>query len=58
MADPTAISFINHANNTSAFIDAIEKGVPFEINGTEARKAVALVLDMYSAADKKKIIKM
>lgn len=52
VANPTAISFINHAKNISAFINAIEKGVPFEIDGSEAKKAVALVLDMYSSAEK------
>lgn len=53
VADPSAISFINHAKNISAFINAIEKGIPFEIDGIEAKKAVALVLDIYNAADKK-----
>lgn len=53
VADPSAISYLNHAKNIASFIDAIEKGVPFEIDGKEARKAVALVLDMYNAAGKK-----
>lgn len=57
VADPTSISFINHAKNIASFIDAIENGIPFEIDGLEAKKAVALVLDMYSAADGKSIIK-
>ncbi|MDD2477170.1 MAG: Gfo/Idh/MocA family oxidoreductase [Dysgonamonadaceae bacterium] len=50
VADPAAILYINHAKNIAAFIDAIEKGIPFEIDGKEARKAVELVLDMYNAA--------
>lgn len=53
VADPSAISFINHAKNISAFINAIEKEIPFEIDGLEAKKAVALVLDIYNAANKK-----
>ena len=52
VADPAAILFVNHAKNIAAFIDAIEQGIPFEIDGKEARKAVALVLDMYGAAKK------
>jgi UDP-N-acetyl-2-amino-2-deoxyglucuronate dehydrogenase len=56
IADPSAISFTNHANNISAFISAIEEGRKFEIDGTEARKAVELILDIYKAADKKIVI--
>ena len=56
VADPAAISFINHAKNIADFIDAIEKVRPFEIDGTEARKSVALILDMYNAAHKKVLI--
>ena len=56
VADPAAISFINHAKNISAFISSIETGKKFEIDGNEARKAVALILDIYNAADKKVLI--
>ena len=57
VADPAAISFTNHAKNISAFINAIEEGKTFELEGAEARKAVALILDIYNAADKRIIIK-
>ncbi len=57
VADPATISFINHAKNTADFIDAIEKRRPFGVDGLEARKAVALILDMYNASDKRVLIK-
>ena len=47
VADPAAISFINHARNISAFITSIEENRPFEIDGTEARKAVEIILGIY-----------
>jgi len=50
VADPAAISFLNHAKNTAAFINAIEENRTFEIDGKEARKAVALILDIYKSA--------
>lgn len=56
VADPSAISYINHAKNISSFIDAIEKKAPFEIDGPEAKKAVEIVLDMYRAANEKNVI--
>lgn len=57
VADPAAISFLNHAKNTAAFINAIEEKRPFEIDGKEARKAVALILDIYNSSKNKKIVK-
>ena len=56
VADPAAISYINHAKNISAFISSIEAGKTFEIDGNEARKAVALILDIYNAAEKQVLI--
>lgn len=57
VSDPAAISFINHAKNIAAFINAIEEGRDFEIDGEEARKAVALILDMYDSAKKREMVK-
>ncbi len=57
VADPAAISFENHARNISAFIKAIEENRPFEIDGTEARKAVELILNIYKAAENRVIMK-
>lgn len=57
VADPAAISFKGHAKNIAAFIKAIEEKRTFEINGSEARKAVAIILDIYNASNKKNVIK-
>ncbi|MEP7110411.1 MAG: Gfo/Idh/MocA family oxidoreductase [Ferruginibacter sp.] len=50
VSDPGAIPFEPHAKNIVAFIDSIETGKTFEINGPEARKAVEIVLAIYAAA--------
>jgi predicted dehydrogenase len=50
VSDPGAIPFEPHAKNISAFIDALEFGKTFEINGQEARKAVEIVLAIYISA--------
>ena len=50
VSDPSAIPFEPHAKNISAFIDAIESGITFEINGQEAKKAVEIVLAIYTSA--------
>lgn len=49
-SDPAAIPFELHAANIAAFITSVESGKPFEIDGKEARKAVEIVLAMYSSA--------
>lgn len=49
-ADPSAIPFELHAKNIAAFISSVETGQPFEIDGNEARKAVEIVLAMYTSA--------
>lgn len=50
VSDPGAIPFEPHAKNIAAFIDSIETGKTFEINGLEARKAVEIVLAIYTSA--------
>jgi predicted dehydrogenase len=50
VSDPAAIPFEPHARNIAAFIDSIEEERPFEIDGTEARKAVEIILAIYSSA--------
>ncbi|MGC1241474.1 MAG: Gfo/Idh/MocA family oxidoreductase [Chryseosolibacter sp.] len=55
VSDPAAISFKLHAKNIAAFIDAIDAGRRFEIDGVEARKAVEIVLAIYEAAREKRI---
>ncbi len=49
-SDPASISYLFHKKNIVAFIAAIESGRPFEINGAEARKAVEIVLAIYTSA--------
>lgn len=56
VSDPAAISYVNHAKNISGFIRAIEEKRNFEIDGTEAKKAVALILDIYNSSRKKVFI--
>ena len=56
VSDPAAISFMGHAKNISAFLNALESGNKFEIDGAEARKAVAIILGMYESASKKIIV--
>ena len=56
VADPAAMTPDNHAKNMAAFISAIEDKRKFEIDGKEARKAVALILDIYSSSENKTIV--
>jgi predicted dehydrogenase len=56
ISDPAAISFQLHASNIAAFVDSIECARRFEIDGTEARKAVEIVLAIYRAAQEKRIV--
>src|SRR5690606_23074491 len=50
VADPAAMTYENHAKNLAAFIQAIEKNRPFEIDRKGARKSGALILDIYQSA--------
>ena len=58
VADPAAISHELHVRNFKAFIDALESGRDFSLNGTEARKAVELILAIYKAAKQKRLVKL
>ena len=58
VADPAAISYQNHTRNFKAVIDAIETGSEFSISGTEARKAVELILAIYKSAKEQRKIKL
>lgn len=50
VSDPAAISYENHTRNFKAFLDALEKDEPFWIDGPEARKAVEIILAIYTSA--------
>ena len=54
VSDPAAIPFEPHARNIAAFIESLEKNRPFEIDGYEARKAVEIILAIYSSARQKR----
>ena len=52
VSDPAAISYEPHAKNIAAFIESVETGKTFEIDAIEARKAVEIVLAIYTSAMK------
>ena len=58
VADPAAISYQNHTRNFEAFIDALESGEDFCISGTQARKAVEVILAIYKSAKEQKAVKL
>lgn len=49
-ADPTAIDFDGHKQNLKSFVQAIQEGKPFELEGREAIKALDLVERIYHDA--------
>jgi predicted dehydrogenase len=53
VSDPASIPFEPHAKNIAAFIESVEGAFPFEIDGHEARKAVEIILAIYSSAKEK-----
>ncbi len=57
VADPAAMSFEDHAKNLKSFIRSIEEGKEFEISGEEARKSVAIILDIYQSAKNHTLIR-
>ena len=58
VADPAAITHENHTRNFKAFLDALETGEKFRIDGREARKAVEVILAVYKSAKEKRLIKL
>jgi predicted dehydrogenase len=58
VADPAAITYENHTRNFKAFLDALESGKKFRIDGREARKAVEVILAVYQSANEKRPIKL
>ena len=49
-SDPGAIGMAGHRRQFADFIRTIERGTPYELNGEEARKPVAIVLAIYESA--------
>jgi predicted dehydrogenase len=58
VADPAAISYENHRRNFQAFLDALESGEHFWIDGPEARKAVQVILAIYESARTGKLVRL
>ena len=58
VADPAAITHENHTRNFTAFLDALESGEDFWIDGKEARKAVEVILAIYKSAKDQKPVKL
>jgi UDP-N-acetyl-2-amino-2-deoxyglucuronate dehydrogenase len=58
VADPAAIGYENHRRNFKAFLDALDKNEPFTIAGPEARKAVEVILAIYTSARQQKVVKL
>jgi UDP-N-acetyl-2-amino-2-deoxyglucuronate dehydrogenase len=58
VSDPAAISHELHTRNFKTFIDTLESGRDFALSGTEARKAVELILAIYKAAKEQKPVKL
>lgn len=57
-ADPAAISYENHKRNFQAFIDSLESGEDFNISGSEACKAVQVILAIYKSTKEHKAVKL
>ena len=55
VSDPGAIPYENHTKNIQAFLDAIDKNQPYDIDGIEARKAVELILRIYGSDKSKQL---
>jgi len=58
VADPAAITHDNHTRNFAAFIEAVESGADFWIDGAEARKAVKVILAIYESAKEQKAVRL
>lgn len=49
-SDPGAIGIEGHRKQFQEFVESVRSGRPVELNGEEARKAVALILAVYRSA--------
>jgi len=58
VSDPAAINYDNHTRNFEAFLNALETGEDFWIDGAEARKAVKVILAIYQSAKEQKVVKL
>jgi predicted dehydrogenase len=58
VADPAAITHENHARNFKAFLDALDSDEGFWIDGSEARKAVEVILAVYKSAKEQEPVRL
>jgi len=58
VSDPAAITHDNHTRNFQAFLEALDTGKDFWIDGAEARKAVEIILAVYQSAKEQKPVKL
>jgi len=58
VSDPAAITHDNHTRNFKAFLEALETGEDFWVDGAEARKAVEIILAIYKSAKEQKPVKL
>ncbi len=58
VADPAAITHQNHTRNFKAFLDALDSGQDFWIDGREARRAVEVILAIYKSAKTQRPVKL
>lgn len=57
-ADPKAISHEGHRAQLADFVEAIQQNKPAQVNGTDGRKSVEIILAIYQAAWTKQTVKL
>ncbi len=58
VSDPADINYVTHTRNFEAFLKSLEGGTDFEIDGAEARKAVALIRAIYESSAKGELVRL
>ena len=58
VADPADISHQGHTDNFKGFIECLESGEKFELEGDEGRKSVQLIRAIYQSAKDLKMVKL
>ena len=57
-ADPAAISFEGHRRQFEEFLQALDSGRPPLVDGTEARKSVAIIHGIYESARRGRLVRL
>ena len=57
-ADPMAIKYGNHAQCIAEFLETLETGHSFSVDGTEARKSVEILEAIYRSSTEKRMIEL